>query len=1477
MSTIVYDGFNEMRGGMNGDSISSEVGEQQYLKGINVTCRGGIIRTRPPFMGVPLTFANFGDKRIFQRGKFQGACAYQSLIGTYLVVGVSGNVFMIEPDTGKVANVTVSAQLERFNQYQDRLYFCQVERYMIVQDGVNIPVIIEGLTAAKANHTLPSPNQVPTGTVMAYGHGRLFIKVDQNTFYAGDINQPTVPTAVLQFTELQTEVAAFSLPGDLGEITGMAFVQNFATGDGAGPLIVFAKNGFDAFAVYNPRSFWGEQDISQVQARGVGLASATCVVVTGDDIILRTYDGIGSYGLFKTSDRRFLNMSQELLPFESQETGWTRALSSGVLFDNRVLFTLVAEKVSALALDGSIVDDYRFKGLGSLDLAPLNGLTEISQSKLAVYDGVWTGPHPTAVVTANIEDETRCFVFGKTNEGVNVLYELMKNLGHDCGSIPINCRLYPKEMSFLDYTHMGSSQKPSDTIHNLKRLAQTTLFIQRFRDDVEFKFWVSPDRRCDFTLLSKMSIHAPMISCEPPYINLTSGQTQGRFRIAFPQFKDNLGDPVKGINLLNAHQYEFCLEWNGIAEIRRMGVEAEIQDTLADIALDPNKILPLAQRDDFDYEITCPEYEAQRHVLFSTFGIRRGRFDAWELMNLPDDVVAVDQNGQWYYPNDLGFGDDMLTFAGDPVTSPDWYTLPTFPGPTVPGAIAPTTAAPAGSPTVPAPVIRTPDGHMTVGGGPNDVVPVETLPKPGDPPTDLDGVCVELSVPGSVERGKSFLATIRLRKYRVKYSINKDSVAAAKAAYDAAVATYQAAKAAKAEWIDLTTAANAIDSAEAKYLSATTYDKTIFYEDYIGGKGISAIDLKLTDADHTHVGIVNGDFNSASPADYGTAEGATLTCIIEGGTQDVNDCFMFATVAFNDSSRASVISDDQPIEIAAADQVFFGLDALTEPVRGESFVMQITAYHTNGNIFYAYNKALDFTFNSTDPADIQLPANSLGFSFSNGVMMIPMIIEGGQGDDSFTITATEHGGTATGEFDGGFGNVFIITTWGMSHLRTSPATTRREIVVPWNGFSVTGSGANAWFWANDPNYTPSTTLNISLHLNVSSPFSIENPVPAPTALANAGVTLLQSLYAVPWEGGKSPGELHLSATESVFGPNFDPVEVVLVISDPSTGRTGMKSMTLVNCARRLLVYVPDPSTPDFEADADVATSPVQYTPPSWWMYPITANAVLQYEYAWLYTLNKASRSYVPSVSTLSPMASWEKLKPADGDLESLKWRKTLSTSTDPNAYIEDDYATTGHTTSFVFGADGVAKNIDITIKYNGTFVGGPTSGGRNKIAWTADANMPLAVFYSCFVNILNVVQVVRSSDSSPCDVALPLYGGYSGGIGSFVSLGSGDPTFPNSISVPDDSHPGHPYWVLNQIIGYSAYGYPSIALQGMMRAYINGIGYGFVQVHTWHSVPYSGSYPFTMNWAPGLDVSVWPPWPGFGMAGPAYVTQQAKT
>jgi hypothetical protein len=601
----VYDNVAELYGGMNSNVLSSKPGERQYFKGVNITCRGGKIRTRPAFNILDLTFNNLTDKHVFEHGKFQGGDVYQTPNATYLICAVSGNVFAIEPETGRTANIT--AVTGRMDQLVDRLFFCQVEGYMVVQDGSNLAVIIDGPAARKA---VPGNNEVPIGTIMAYGHGRLFVKVTPNSFMAGDINLPSTPGAVLRFTETAylSGGGAFSLPGSLGEITAMTFVQHFETGSGQGPLVVFGKRGFETFDVFTPRSFWTDQDIGKVQLQGDGCSSASGVTVANEDLIFRTWHGLSSYLLTREllPNRTLVDMSAEMMAYEEQETSWMRPFSSMVFFDNRILFTVVGEKIDAETLEGEAVDDYRFKAIGSLDVQPLTGITQNQVYPNGVYDGIWTGINPTALVAGNFDDVERCFVFGKTNDGINTVHEIGNSSGHDCDMNPIQCRLYLRALSFFDF----SKGIPSSAIYNNKTVNRAHIYLDGVEDDVDFILYGKPDHRSQFTRLSTMSVRAPTVYSPPPHTIVESGIAQGRAKYAFPDLIPRQGDPIFDLDVLTGYEFEFCVEWAGLVCLTRLGFEAVTIDEIARIGDETEgKLLPPADLDDFGYQSGC------RHLL----------------------------------------------------------------------------------------------------------------------------------------------------------------------------------------------------------------------------------------------------------------------------------------------------------------------------------------------------------------------------------------------------------------------------------------------------------------------------------------------------------------------------------------------------------------------------------------------------------------------------------------------------------------------------------------------------------------------------------------------------------------------------------------------------------------------------------------------------------------------------------------------
>jgi len=122
-------------------------------------------------------------------------------------------VYLLNPITQVILDMTIVPGI--MNGTVDRLHFCQVEQFLVVQDGVGVALIIDDTASAKA-----VANQTPTGTVMCYCHGRLFIKTAARNFIAGNINMPNAPTNVLDFTETQY-------------LAGGGFTGSFTDGNGA--------------------------------------------------------------------------------------------------------------------------------------------------------------------------------------------------------------------------------------------------------------------------------------------------------------------------------------------------------------------------------------------------------------------------------------------------------------------------------------------------------------------------------------------------------------------------------------------------------------------------------------------------------------------------------------------------------------------------------------------------------------------------------------------------------------------------------------------------------------------------------------------------------------------------------------------------------------------------------------------------------------------------------------------------------------------------------------------------------------------------------------------------------------------------------------------------------------------------------------------------------------------------------------------
>ncbi len=602
MPQDVQAGHSSLFGGMSSAFQPSDIEENQYAKGINITCRGGTTKTRPPVHKLNLSFNHDRDEVRFPAGKFQGAKVYVSSVGTFIVTVISGNVYLIDPISSEVTNQ--SLLIGPLNQFVDRCYFEQAERFMIIQDGFNRPMILDGLSIRKSD----TPNkEVPVGTLMAYGHGRLFIKTGPTQFKAGDIFLPNDADSLLKFTETEylNGGGAFQLPAILGDIVSLNISHVMGTSTGNGPLLAYGENGIASYRVFEPRVIWQNIDIGRIEMIGQGARAHDAIITVNEDMMFRTSNGLRSYRLLREqsqSQRKYTNLSADVSVFEDQETAHLVHLSSAIFHNDRLLYTIVADRIEATDTFGEQIDDFRFRGIASLDFSTFNGLTSVGAGKSAAYDGVWTGMNPTFLIQGYFDEKDRAYVFGKTDEGLNILYRIGDIPDMDNGDVPINCRLYTQGHFFSTTT---ARRERTEFPFISKTLDRAGAWVRFFEGEVDLKLSVKTDDRTAFREISVSKLRAGRVKFNPPADDtVTIGLPQARPKILFPAFQKECDEEVTGQTLLTGYEFQFLIEWDGVLELSKFVCLADLDDIKSFPAcenLSETKFRTELARSDFDY------------------------------------------------------------------------------------------------------------------------------------------------------------------------------------------------------------------------------------------------------------------------------------------------------------------------------------------------------------------------------------------------------------------------------------------------------------------------------------------------------------------------------------------------------------------------------------------------------------------------------------------------------------------------------------------------------------------------------------------------------------------------------------------------------------------------------------------------------------------------------------------------------------
>ncbi len=341
-----FDILNNFYRGVN----SSIHEDGSYYLGVNTYLNNGEICTGRGIKEVG---------KIGRRGNVQGGFLYSYNGEQRILIGINGELFAYD-----LNDLDTSIKLWDYAKCVRNIYFCQVHNFVIVQDGVNKPLVL-------LNGSVVDDHNVPRGTVMAFVQGRLFVATDKG-IEASDIYLPYKPYNFLKFSEIQYLAGggALGLPANLGKIVALNKIQTPNSGSGEGTLLAFCERGICGFNVSAPRITWSDTDISRILVFNISTPSHLGTVPYNTDVVFTTRQGISSLkvasqsnsSLLKSFD--FTNYCKSLIKLNK---GNSADFSQIALFKNYILVSSIIKKRIIEELDN---EEFYFDGVACFNTSP---------------------------------------------------------------------------------------------------------------------------------------------------------------------------------------------------------------------------------------------------------------------------------------------------------------------------------------------------------------------------------------------------------------------------------------------------------------------------------------------------------------------------------------------------------------------------------------------------------------------------------------------------------------------------------------------------------------------------------------------------------------------------------------------------------------------------------------------------------------------------------------------------------------------------------------------------------------------------------------------------------------------------------------------------------------------------------------------------------------------------------------------------
>jgi hypothetical protein len=422
---------------------------------------------------------------------------------------------------------------------------------------------------------------------MAYAYGRVAVSTAQNNIYVSDIiygNGFTDTANTQNFTE-QTywaEGGSFTPPANLGLITGMRVMPSLNINvRGQGELVIFCENGSFTLDLSQDRATWQANNIQKVSLIGRGCRSPWSITGVNNDVYFRSDDGWAFYNNAQVDFYQalsFKKISREVQPWVNYDTPWLRQFESAMFFDNRLIATVspftVANKNSAYGLHRPS------RAMIVLDVE-MPSKTEAEASLPTRWNGLWEGPQPTQLLTAQINGVQRGFCFSFDADGINRIYELQNSsvlaTGVDdysqvYGSVPIKSFFITKRFDFTP--NQGASKFVR------KQLVGGEMWVSNLKEQITASCDFRPDSYACFNPLLD-PIQIGLNECTPIVNGCTPTVSQPRYQqIRFPSPDIDKCESFNQIPLQEGAEFQVKINLSGACIVDRIRLAIIFNDKI---------------------------------------------------------------------------------------------------------------------------------------------------------------------------------------------------------------------------------------------------------------------------------------------------------------------------------------------------------------------------------------------------------------------------------------------------------------------------------------------------------------------------------------------------------------------------------------------------------------------------------------------------------------------------------------------------------------------------------------------------------------------------------------------------------------------------------------------------------------------------------------------------------------------------------